>query len=364
MEGIKLAGHVERREQPSNQNPGDESRRGWPTEGEVHPLNQEKPIMNEGITRAERLHEIEWHYIQRAYSDLELAKKLGVNRSTIFRDRTILSTRYYLYEESRGRYRIEKSSYLSLVTLNLHEALALYLAARRASRRTLSAQPNLSSGLLKLAKALRKPMTERLVVSANAIAGQEEHPEWVQALETVTKGWVEGQAVRIVYRSMRADQAAEYTLHPYLIEPGTTGDGEYVIGWCDVHDEIRTFKIERIERAYLLLERFEIPPDFDEAELLRYAWGIWLSDEPPEVVRLRFAPGKSSRRVKESVWRPTQRITELEDGGCIWEAQVSGWREMQQWVLGWGGDCEALEPEGLRDAVREEARRMMERYES
>ncbi len=317
--------------------------------------------MNRSMTKSQRLIEMEDLYVQRAYTDQELAARFGVNRSTIYRDRMLLTTQYPLVPEADNAWRMDRSTYISNLRVTLHEALALYLAARRASRRTLSAQPHLSGGLHKLAQALRKPMTERLVVSALAIAGQQEHPEWVHILETVTQGWAEGRVVRMTYRSLDAEQDSKYTLHPYLIEPGPTG-GVYVIGWCDVHHEIRTFKLERIVLAELGLERFAIPADFDDKELLKYAWGIWFDSKPPEWVRLRFAPGKSARRLKESIWHPTQRIRDLEDGGCLWEAQVADWREMQEWVLGWGGDCEALEPRGLREAMREEARRMRKTY--
>ncbi len=40
-----------------------------------------------GLTKSERLEEMKRLYIQRAYSDNELAERLGVNRTQIYRDR-------------------------------------------------------------------------------------------------------------------------------------------------------------------------------------------------------------------------------------------------------------------------------------
>ena len=135
-----------------------------------------------------------------------------------------------------------------------------------------------------------------------------------------------------------------------------------MIGFCESFGKVATFKIERIEKAEPRLERFEIPEDFDEAELLRYAWGIWYGEKEPVRVRLRFAAGQATRRVKESIWHPTQKLEDLPDGGVIWQAQVAEWQEMLPWVRGWGAEVEVLEPEGLRQKVLGDIRAAAEMY--
>ncbi len=123
-----------------------------------------------------------------------------------------------------------------------------------------------------------------------------------------------------------------------------------------------TFKIERIEAAELKLERFDLPTDFDEQELLRYAWGIWSSEGEPENVRLKFFPGAATRRLRESKWHPTEEVTEQEDGSLIWEAQVAEWHEMIPWVRGWGADVEVLLPLEMRKALKKEVQELESLY--
>ncbi len=41
---------------------------------------------------------------------------------------------------------------------------------------------------------------------------------------------------------------------------------------------------------------------------------------------------------------------------------MAEWREMLPWVRGWGADVEVLEPEGLRNALKQEARELVELY--
>jgi predicted DNA-binding transcriptional regulator YafY len=82
--------------------------------------------------------------------------------------------------------------------------------------------------------------------------------------------------------------------------------------------------------------------------------------EPVEV-RLRFSP-QVTRRVKESVWHPTQRIEDCDDGGCILTLRVAMPLEMKPWIRGWGADVEVLGPEGLREALVAEMKTTAERY--
>jgi CRISPR-associated endonuclease/helicase Cas3 len=318
--------------------------------------------MSRALNRVERLNEMEQLYQLRAYSDLEMAEQLGVDRSTVNRDRRLLETQLPFVIDPPGAYRIDRMRYLSSIRLNLVEALTLYLAARRASQQMQSARGHVAKALGKLALCLRQPMTEKLVQTAQEVLARTVRPERAQVVETLARAWAERIKVRIAYRSMSSDSLRNTVISPYLIEPSLWSDSVYVIGHSDFHNELRTFKVERIEQAMLDSVSFTIPADFDEAKLLRFAWGVWFSERAPELVVLRFAPGVAARRLKESTWHPQERVEDLPDGGCLWQAPVAEWREMLPWIRGWGAEVEVLAPEGLRQAIREELYRSVALY--
>ncbi len=335
--------------------------------------------MSRGMTKADRLQEMVWLYLQRAYSDSEMAERLGVDRTTVFRYRTELEIEHVFKEDENGRYRLERMQYMPNIKVNLHEALALYLAARRTSRQTRIAQPHVAGALQKLAVALRQPMTTRLAQAASNILEQSSQPERVSVMEQVTQAWAEQRKLEITYRGLHAQRARDFVVSPYLIEPALWSEGAYLIGpaaqlkpgpvspqgqavAAGEKEKLMTFKIERIEKTYIKLENFAISEDFDEAELLRQAWGIWYTEGEPVTVRLRFAPGEATRRMKESVWVQEQVMTDTPDGGCIWQARVSEWQEMLPWVRGWGADVEVLEPRELRDSVIGDVQLMADMY--
>ncbi len=83
-------------------------------------------------------------------------------------------------------------------------------------------------------------------------------------------------------------------------------------------------------------------------------------DEKPVQVRLRFSHWVT-KRVKETLWHPTQRITDVPEG-CEWTAMIGDSVEIANWVRGWGADCEVLEPQHLRDDLAREARRLARMY--
>jgi CRISPR-associated endonuclease/helicase Cas3 len=315
-----------------------------------------------GLSRAERLNEMKRLYVQRAFSDIEMAERLGIDRSTAYRDRIALEQEYPFIEEEPGRYRIDRSRLISEVRLNPYEALFLYLPARRMLRQTHVANLHVVHAVEKLAACLQQPMTERLLQLTTAVLKQQKQPQRLSILEQITMAWLRQKKARITYRALRARRPLIHTISPYLIEPALWSDSVYVIAYSDVARDIVPFKLERIEDVVTTLETFEIPEDFDEQQLLRHTWGIWFGDDEPVTVRLRFKPGEATQRVKETIWHPSQQITLLEDGGCEWQAQVADWREMVPWVRGWGAAVEVLEPVEFRETLIGESRALAERY--
>lgn len=315
-----------------------------------------------GKTKAERLAEMKRLYIQRAYTDIELAEKLGVSRETIFRDRKDLTGDYPVEQDDEGRWHIPKTKLISEIKLNLHEALTLYLAGRKTSRQTRFHQPHIVNAVEKLAATLRQPMTERLLKSAERLSAQEKNPEKVKIIETITQAWVEQRKARIEYQALGSDRLTRHTISPYIIEPSIWSDSVYVIAKSDFNDQIFAFKMDRILSAFLSGETYEIPESFNDEQLLKHAWGIWVGGKDPVTVKLRFSPAVT-RRVKESIWHPLEKVTDTDDGGCIWSVDIAEWREMLPWIRGWGADCEALEPKELREALVREAQSLAELYQ-
>jgi CRISPR-associated endonuclease/helicase Cas3 len=324
--------------------------------------------MKRAENKAERILQIEALLLAHpeGLSQAEIARRLMVNRSTISRYLPDLPKHIYINDD--GRWKIDRQGYLVNVRLNLNEALALHLATRLLATRMDRQNPHAGSALRKLGVALERlapRISLHLKQSADVMddSARRHDPVYLRALEHLTLAWAEQHKALVWHRHEESGELHRYVFSPYFIEPYAVGQSTHVIGLREPPGKLRTFKIERIEQVEVLPERYTIPEDFDPRRVLSGAWGIWYTEGEPAQVRLRFAPGRAARRVRESIWHPTQQIEDLPDGGLVWTGQIAEWREMLPWVRGWGADVEVLAPEEFRAALAHEARRLGEVYQ-
>ncbi len=295
----------------------------------------------------------------------EIARRLGVNRSTILRNLPDLRAECAVYQEDDGRLVIDRDQYLTNVRLTLHEAMAVHLAARLMATRSDRQNPHAAAALRKLGVSLEKlapRVAEHLKLSAAVMddESQRHDPVYLDVLETLTRAWSLKRKVWLKHQTPDGRVAA-YTFAPYFIEPYAVGQTTHAIGWREPPDALRTFKLERIRAIRLLDETYDIPVDFDPRARLADAWGIWYTEGEPVEVVLRFHP-RVAYRVRETRWHRSEQVEEQPDGGLIWRAQVSEPLEMAPWVRGWGADVEVIEPKELRETLMGEAKAMAEQY--
>ena len=318
----------------------------------------------ESLKKAERLSKLT-HLLYRHPRGMtvgEIASLCGVSKRTIQRDLWSLQRIDVPLWQDGKRYGVLGGYFLPPLKLTLSEAAALYLAARLLARYCDQQNPAVVSALAKLGEVLPESIAQHVQRSVQALAFKPSNPQFDEVFETVILGWASGRKVRIWHQAAGSQNVHEYVVCPYFIEASGEGYATYLIGHSSYFDAIHTFKMERIARAQLTDEPFELPQDFDGPALLQSAWGVMYGHEPVEV-RLRFSP-RVTRRVKESVWHPSQRIEDCEDGGCFFTVCVSMPLEMKPWIRGWGADCEVLAPQELRQQLEEEVRRAVQMYAS
>jgi proteasome accessory factor B len=315
------------------------------------------------LSRAERLRAIE-RMLYRSVEGMraiELAEACEVDRRTIYRDLDLLSASGVPVWQDAGRFGIERERYLTTVRLGFNEAIALYMAARLLARHSDEQNPHVITALDKLATALPEPISGYIARTATHVRARPLNERYIQVLEAISLAWSLQRKVRLWYRSPRSGQVRQRDFSPYFVEPSARGYACYVIGFDDWSGEMRTFKLERLERAQMLDETYQIAESFDPEQYLATSWGIMHGEGEVEVV-LQFSPDVTSR-VKESVWHPSQEIDDLRDGGCLFTVRISESKEMEPWIRSWGAEVEVLAPPALRQAVAEEATRMAALYQ-
>lgn len=330
--------------------------------------------MNRAANKSARLIQIENLLLAHpeGLTQAEIARRLQVDRATI--NRYLSDLPKHIYIEDDGRLKIDRTADLINVRLNLHEALAVHIAARLLATRMDRQNRHAASALRKLGLAVERwapRISAHVLQSADVMdtAARRDDPVYLDVLEKLTEAWANGRKIHIWHQGEMGKEVLEYRLCPYFIEPYAVGQTTHVIGLSQMlrdgghwlPEKMLTFKIERIRRADMTRDPYQIPADFDPRNLLANAWGIWYSQNEPVQIVLKFSPNVA-RRVRETQWHPSEQEEALPDGSILWRAQIAEPKEMLPWVRGWGADCEVLEPKELREALEKEVRKMARVY--
>jgi predicted DNA-binding transcriptional regulator YafY len=278
----------------------------------------------------------------------EIARRTGVTSRTTYRDIRALEAMNVPVYEDDGRIAIDPNYFIAPVKFTLREAMALLMGVRLMHRHTDEADPDVADAFTKLAAVLPAPVAEYVHATVRQMADRPPNPTYSRVLQTIALSWAGRRVVRIWYPT--ADRGVRpRVIEPYFLEPSLIGHSSYVVARDRELGEMRTFKLERITRAEAVAQTYQIPKEFDISRYLARAWGIFHSGEPVEV-RLRFYP-PAAARVKESIWHPSQQLTDGADGAVEMQVTVAGTVEITPWILGWGDAVEVLAPADLREKI-------------
>lgn len=234
-------------------------------------------------------------------------------------------------------YVIPKSQYyLPQLDLEPDELAALRLAAGS----VLGGGDVAESGLMKLSvdAASESWSGPRVVWGADLAAEQ-------PALAAIYPALLERKAVAFGYRSGGAAETREREVDPYGLVHRR--GNWYVVGRDRSIDEIRVFKVARIEGAPRQLDHeYEVPEGFRADE--HVAGEAWELGDAPATATVRF-----DREVR---WwaeqnHPDAPRRERPGGAVDVELQVSNVDALVAWAIGLGPGVEIVEPASARAAV-------------
>jgi len=130
----------------------------------------------------------------------------------------------------------------------------------------------------------------------------------------------------------------------------------YLEGWCHRAEDVRLFRLDRVEDL-AILDRDGTPPDGAQPRDL--GSGVFTPHADDQIVRLLLGPGA----VWVSDYYPTESIERTRDGGALIALRTAdtGWLRRLMWRL--GSQARVLEPSGLALEVRLGARKALEAYD-
>jgi predicted DNA-binding transcriptional regulator YafY len=135
----------------------------------------------------------------------------------------------------------------------------------------------------------------------------------------------------------------------------------YLIAWDHLRSEVRDFHIGRIRELAVTDEHFNWPAGFDLEDYLNSGFGMIRGAEPAEV-EIVFDEYQARWMRERGKFHPTEEREELPDGGLKLRMRVTALDGVKRFVMQYGAHARVIGPEALREAIREEGKKMQEMY--
>jgi predicted DNA-binding transcriptional regulator YafY len=174
----------------------------------------------------------------------------------------------------------------------------------------------------------------------------------IEACRSSKKVWMR-------YYTASRDTFSERSIDPYLLHI-YRATNPYLIGFCHQRQEIRWFRIDRIQELQILAESFDLDPNFDAKTYLQQIFQAEVGGKPVPVAI--WFDAATAPFIRERRWHISQEIEEHEDGSLTLHLVASGLNDLKRWVLGYGKGAVVKEPMELVELVRGEIEGMKQHY--
>jgi predicted DNA-binding transcriptional regulator YafY len=187
----------------------------------------------------------------------EISERFEVSIRTIYRDiQTLRLAGVPIGEEEGKGYFLVEGYRLPPVMFTMEEARALVTTSKILNYHTEdSLKHNYESALLKIKAVLPLTDKDKLEFLDSRIGFQKPWAPTSLYLDTIQHSITESVTLRITYQSRGEEQTSERTIRPYAVY--FSGAVWTTIAFCELRQEIREFRLDRIKALKIQLEHFK-----------------------------------------------------------------------------------------------------------
>ena len=291
-----------------------------------------------------------------------LAREIEVASKTIHRDIEFMRDRLNLpieFDPRRNGYSYtEEVSAFPTMQITEGELFALVVAEKALQQyRGTSFEKPLLSAIKKMEQALPDTISLNLADVEQTISfrTRAEPILDLKIFDGLAKAVAERKQLELAYRKPGQPRGELRVVDPNHL---ANINGEWFqFAYDHARKDIRTFVPARIQSAQPTGKTFERSQKFSLEERLRDSFGVHSGEGKYEVV-IRFNP-RVADYIREKKWHESQQLRELKGGGVELRMKLSSLREIERWILGWGGDAVVLKPRELGVAVRQSAKAIL-----
>lgn len=293
----------------------------------------------------------------------ELAEHFSISLRTVYRDIAALGEGGVpIVGEAGVGYTLVKGYHLPPVMLTAEEAGALFTGGELAKKLTDgSLDAAVDSALSKLRAVLpsdRKDHLEHLA-RGTVISGiprvAETGREGPPCLAVIQQAVARRRVLALVYRRRNQEDETLREVEPMGVV--FYGGQWYLVAWCRLRDDLRHFRVDRIQGAELRTEAVTPREGFSLSRHIEaYAMK---GDTYPATVW--FSKSAQDRAARESY--ATLAAQRDRDGGTEFAMLTWSYDWLARWIMSFGGEAMAVEPAVLREKVATLARAVSDAHQ-
>jgi len=292
----------------------------------------------------------------------ELAAELNVSERTVHRYIVMLEEMGIPIYSERGPYggfSLVRGYRLPPLIFTAEEATVLYMGAnlvREVWGQTYS--DAVTAVTAKLDNVLPDDLRDEVARARQSLVvgeltGRDYRP-WGATIHTLRQCIGERRCVRLLHQPLGQQEITDRVIEPYAL--AFQWGLWYLVGFCRLRQDMRTFRVDRIKQAESLEERFSMPRDFDVRE---YMMRTMRSEWTYTVVVHLEASVASNVRDRHGHW---MTIVTHDNGSITAQFSAASLDWATGWVLSHGPAAKVLEPEELITRVRAAAEGALLRY--
>jgi len=286
-------------------------------------------------------------------SAADLAFKCDVNIRTIYRDLDILNLIAPVTNDGRGTgYRFMGKFFMYPLNFSEQEALVFSLLPSVIDEEKLppgfqTAYDKVMATHLK-EKSRQNSIIEDIagIIQMGTPAYRKESPNFLQP---IIQAILEQKTIDTVYHTQSRNETTMRKINPYYLIP--RDQRFYLIGYCHLKQQIRTFRISRFLKVDLTDQPYD-KGDFNIKKHLKNTWSIEQGDKNM-TFKVRFN-ADIARYIKEEELFVHPRMKDYKDGSMLFEVTVNNEKEFIRWILQYGPSAEILEPKSARESLKQQ----------
>lgn len=286
----------------------------------------------------------------------ELAEELEVNPREITRYKDDLVSAGVNIKETRGRYggyKLEGKDYLLPLQLSKEEITTLSNIATILKNSGSHEYINIENIKNKIMACgnITKGNEETYYSKGVKILGdhEEERKKW----SIINDGKINCRKIHISYKNNKGENQ-DRVVHPYGLF--TYYQANYFLGFCEERQEVRMFKLVRIQEIKLLKDKFD-KVEFDIEKYLSGSIGLFSEVREEIILKIDYPYANG---FLEYSWIEGESIQDkIEEGYIIYTVKCSIDKQLVDFIMGMGSNVYVVSPNSLREKIYEEYKKAM-----